>query len=402
MLLGRLGRFLVNGVMRRRLPQPYVREKGHCWVAHLPRLYHLADATGAEGRSTLGLYEDDIPLRPAGALHDDLRGAGHGQYSHWHDRLMFSTSDNTDPNTNGRSYRYSLSPALFKHHVYGWSPGSRPATNHRLRDPDPEQIRRDVEYTFSAVECYANAIRALLPSLKGKRVLEVGPGINYGGVMYLAAYGMRPLVADPFLAPWQSQYHTAFYTALRDELARRDPRADVRPLNALLKAGGYPKGVIACHEAPLEELPVADDSVDVVFSNAVLEHVTDLDRAFAELYRITRPGGFNLHQVDFRDHRNFDRPLEYLLQNEPDFQEEFARGHGEEGNRRRPHEATACSRAAGFEVLAFEGNLSSSVEYLQDFLPRLRAASGSPYRDCAAEDLHVLSGFYRLRKPARG
>jgi ubiquinone/menaquinone biosynthesis C-methylase UbiE len=40
-----------------------------------------------------------------------------------------------------------------------------------------------------------------------------------------------------------------------------------------------------------EDLPFADESFDLVFGHAVLHHVPDLDRAFAEFGRVLRPGG---------------------------------------------------------------------------------------------------------------
>ncbi len=40
-----------------------------------------------------------------------------------------------------------------------------------------------------------------------------------------------------------------------------------------------------------EELPFNDESFDLVFGHAVLHHIPDLDRAFAEFRRVLRPGG---------------------------------------------------------------------------------------------------------------
>src|SRR3954447_13185888 len=40
-----------------------------------------------------------------------------------------------------------------------------------------------------------------------------------------------------------------------------------------------------------ERLPFADGSFDLVFGHAVLHHIPDLDRAFAEFRRVLRPGG---------------------------------------------------------------------------------------------------------------
>ncbi len=43
--------------------------------------------------------------------------------------------------------------------------------------------------------------------------------------------------------------------------------------------------------AEAERLPVADASFDLVFGHAVLHHIPDLERAFAEFDRVLRPGG---------------------------------------------------------------------------------------------------------------
>ncbi len=40
-----------------------------------------------------------------------------------------------------------------------------------------------------------------------------------------------------------------------------------------------------------EQLPFEDESFDLVFGHAVLHHIPDLDRAFAEFRRVLRPGG---------------------------------------------------------------------------------------------------------------
>src|SRR5258707_11429953 len=40
-----------------------------------------------------------------------------------------------------------------------------------------------------------------------------------------------------------------------------------------------------------EQLPFEDESFDLVFGHAVLHHIPDLDKAFAEFRRVLRPGG---------------------------------------------------------------------------------------------------------------
>jgi len=48
---------------------------------------------------------------------------------------------------------------------------------------------------------------------------------------------------------------------------------------------------VELHEADLHELPVADDSADLVVCALALTHVPDLASAFAEFVRVLRPGG---------------------------------------------------------------------------------------------------------------
>jgi ubiquinone/menaquinone biosynthesis C-methylase UbiE len=49
---------------------------------------------------------------------------------------------------------------------------------------------------------------------------------------------------------------------------------------------------------------IEGESVDVVMSNAVLEHIPEnrLSAIVDECYRVLRPGGYMLHQIDLRDH----------------------------------------------------------------------------------------------------
>jgi SAM-dependent methyltransferase len=398
-MLREVTRRLVNRVWLRPLPGPFVHDEGFGWAARLPGLARHADADAHPRRSTLVIYEDGRPLQSAHAAPRDVRSVGLGRYAHRGDLLLFSASDNSDPTRNGRQYAFSVSLWLYRRRVDRPEIDPRLPVNHRKRDYTPAMIRRDVDFTLQVGGVYLDALRQLMPSLEGKTVLEVGPGIHFGFVLVLAAYGARPQVADRYLAPWDAGYHPRYYALLRDELCRRDPRVDAAPLTAILRAKGYPADVITRHETALEQLAAPDNSVDVVFSNAVAEHLYDPRAAFKRLYRLTRPGGWGLHQVDFRDHRNFQRPLEYLLMSEEEFRTEYDLCHGECGNRFRPEEMTEQIRAAGFEVLQFQGNLFAELEYLRDFVPRLRAAARSRYRDWDADGLHVLSGFYRLGKP---
>jgi hypothetical protein len=84
-------------------PKSISHEIGFAYTAGVQ---HGAPSDVAGGHSDLVLMENGKPLGPAHSAHADIRKDGQGRYSHWGARtLYFSTSDNTDPKTNGREYK---------------------------------------------------------------------------------------------------------------------------------------------------------------------------------------------------------------------------------------------------------------------------------------------------------
>lgn len=88
------------------LAGPFRRQNGHAYSAALPALERSADAPSAPRCSKLMLYEDGVLLGLAHSTHDHVARFGGGRFSHWGSEIVFSPSDNSDPNTNGRVYSY--------------------------------------------------------------------------------------------------------------------------------------------------------------------------------------------------------------------------------------------------------------------------------------------------------
>ncbi len=82
-------------------------ELGHCFIAPIGPNYP-GDGLENQPPSTLILFENGKPLGPAHTLHRDIRSRGKGRYSHWKTQIYFSTSDNSDPRTNGRVYTWRI------------------------------------------------------------------------------------------------------------------------------------------------------------------------------------------------------------------------------------------------------------------------------------------------------
>jgi hypothetical protein len=158
-------------------------------------------------------------------------------------------------------------------------------------------------------------------------------------------------------------------------------------------------GILTLLSHPAEALTgIASSSIDVVVSNAVLEHVADLGSVATELARVTVSRGINLHQIDFRDHRDFDAPLEFLLIDDATYKDQDRYGNWRYiwGNRLRPSEVAAMFLSVGFDNLAIEVNAVADRNYLDNFLPRLRSSSTS-YRSWPEGDLATTGANFLLR-----
>ena len=91
------------------LRPPYTADGGAAWHIPLPATFHdSTDTDVSPARSPLRLFENGALLGPGHALHDRIRTAGGGLYSFWKSGLWFSTSDGSNPNSNGRVYDIQL------------------------------------------------------------------------------------------------------------------------------------------------------------------------------------------------------------------------------------------------------------------------------------------------------
>jgi hypothetical protein len=76
---------------------------------------NLADSTDNNERSTIEIYENDRRVGPAHSSHRDVVRIGRGRFSHWRRGegaiFVFSSSDNSDPQTNGRAY-WAVKPSI--------------------------------------------------------------------------------------------------------------------------------------------------------------------------------------------------------------------------------------------------------------------------------------------------
>jgi hypothetical protein len=95
-----------------RLDRPFIDFQNSKVVVakFFPSLDGLADSPEYPDRSPIILYEDTRPLEPAHSTPSDIPGYGQGRFSHRSFFFIFSSSDGTNPKSNGRTY-WAVIPA---------------------------------------------------------------------------------------------------------------------------------------------------------------------------------------------------------------------------------------------------------------------------------------------------
>lgn len=235
---------------------------------------------------------------------------------------------------------------------------------------DQNSFNEAVKYAVQVANGYLRVWRDI--ELSKSKFLEIGPGTDFAASLVLASCGAEVTVADKYLAAWRDEYHPQFYEAF---LAEWEGPSDA--IRATLMRRSY-DGVIRTIKEPAERMPSLKNSYfNCVNSNAVLEHVSDFEKVAPELARVTKPGGIHAHQIDFRDHRNFEQPLDYLRLDRKQYKAVRNSNGSLVGTAKRLPEAIEAF-AKYFWVCGIEVNSRADENYVEAIMCAL--PSDSPYR----------------------
>jgi SAM-dependent methyltransferase len=196
------------------------------------------------------------------------------------------------------------------------------------------------------------------------------------------------LLVRPSLEVWDFPAFVLESSALEQALAPprlRELRAQLAQLDHGCSVIRYTVGLDAQQNIP-------EESVDFVISQAVMERVNDLPRAYRTIARLLRPGGLSSHSIDFGE------PLISAFWNGNWARSELLwalmRGRQTSWNNREPHSAhIQYMCAAGLRIVA------DLVVKDTSGLPRERLAAR--YRSLDDNDLLTRSAYILAAKPMK-
>lgn len=234
------------------------------------------------------------------------------------------------------------------------------------------------DYAWKVVKSHLD--RTGMTDLQGKVVMEFGPGDSLFSAVIARSLGAERT-----------------YLVDAGSYANRDIEA-YRRVSTFLRARGLPAPVFA-PDCSLEDVladsravylsegvsslqTIPTGSVDLIFSQAVMEHVraAEISRLVPEFRRIIKPGGAMSHQIDLKDH--LAKALNNLRFSDEVWESKFFVNSGFYTNRVRFGEFLEVFARSGFDCRVADVRR-------WDRLPTNRRALATRFADVPDEDLLV-------------
>ncbi len=237
--------------------------------------------------------------------------------------------------------------------------------------------------------------------------LQIGPGGSLGCEVLFSLIGVKEAYTlDPFpllsfdLEIFMNSLQKLFQLLSHLEFITGGAYFEM-PEYQTLDTGHYRVGDCCIRHfgnRTFEDTGFADEKIDFLFSHATFEHVRDPVKCIKEIKRILKPGGLTAHCIDLRDHRDFNRPLEFLRESEESWRfimDDYCRfvPHGYM-NRFRASEFRSVFESEGFEILEYIPEMRVDKEEIESVMQHF----DERFRVQPVDDLAITTLFIVARK----
>lgn len=291
--------------------------------------------------------------------------------------------------------------------------------------------------SLNPLYCYAVYLRHLVMAHKNGLctnpgvVIELGPGYSLGVGLTALLTGSKRYYALDFKRLVQNQFNPNILREIVKFLKKKEPIPDSKKFKNIkpnLETYVFPKeilsddrmensltktrvdliekelllldqnhpflgkhiGYIAPWDQPETFRDIRDSSVDFILSQAVLEHVDDLQRVYKVLYRLLKPGGIMSHQIDLKSHRTDGEWNQHWTYSDEEWR------HKQTPRlypiNRLPHSVhIALLRETGFRILYDQKFIRPNILDKSQLAPR--------FKKLPSEDLTISGAFIQAMKP---
>ena len=246
----------------------------------------------------------------------------------------------------------------------------------RPRGFGPAEIDRCVKYDFQVVENWLGYLEAYLGKpveIKGKNILELGPGQDLGIGLILLAKGARKynaVDAHDLLAQSSENFYKALFHRLENDGLGKSSLDELQDQLERTQSGRADRLNYLWRED--FDLSVLDgEGVDFIFSQAAFEHFDDVARTIEQLNQVVCPGAVFLAVIDLQTHTRWLRERDPLnIYRYSDSYYRLCRYAGQP-NRLRPVEYREILADNGWENIKVQPLTVLDSDYLRKVQPRL-------------------------------
>lgn len=282
-----------------------------------------------------------------------------------------------------------------------------------------QSVADSLAYIEKQFANYLNYAGLSAADLKGRRILELGPGDNLGvALKFLAAGAASVVCLDRFYSKRNSAHEREIYEALRETLGAEEKSEFDEAVRLTDAVEFNPEKLQTIYGATLEAFAanVTNEKFDLILSCAVLEEIYDLDPTFAAMDALLAPGGQLIHIIDLTDYGIFRsqgmHPLTFLTISEA----VYKRMASDSGlpNRKRLGYYVEKMKQLGYQSKLFitsvlpGGRLDPAAEYVPGkfksdassrMLTEVRNRLASEFKTLDEEELLIDGVLLVARKP---
>jgi len=178
--------------------------------------------------------------------------------------------------------------------------------------PKPISIDRCIEYDVKTVNLWLFYLTLYTEEedyIKGKNVLELGPGSGLGAGLRLLSKGAFAYNAID-INMMLSGAPSAFYDKFLEYLKKNDDGVDTEYLREELKKFENGKGEklkYICRDDFNIVSAFGEKEIDIVFSFAAFEHFDDIEETVKQLSVVCKPKSVIIAQIDLKTHSRWIR-----------------------------------------------------------------------------------------------